>query len=65
MTKYHVLSPDGFPITLEPFNSKAEALAYIPRWCHRFKHQGYYSAVGGRIPLSALPHRLMVVAFKA
>lgn len=58
---YHVISPDGFPITHEPFVSIEEALAYIPEWCKRYEAQGYYSAVGRRIPLEDLPDHLRLV----
>jgi hypothetical protein len=59
--KYHVISPDGFPITPEPFPSKSAAEAYMEGWCAQFKHQGYYAGVNGRIPLAELPGRLVVV----
>ena len=59
--EYHVISPDGFPITPEPFKNEKEALEYIPLWCQRFKLQGYYAAVGFRIPLKELPDYLHIV----
>jgi hypothetical protein len=58
---YHVISPDGFPITCQPFASKEEAENSIPVYCSRFKHQGYYAAVCGRIPLEELPDYLEIV----
>jgi hypothetical protein len=59
---YDVISPDGFPITCEPFNSEQEAREYIPRWCQRFQAQGYYStARRDRIPLPELPDYLRLV----
>jgi hypothetical protein len=60
--KWNVLSPDGFPITPEPFASEQAARDFIPRWCSRYEEQGYYSAVGGRIPLDELPDELRIVA---
>ena len=58
---YDVISPDGFPITHEPFKSKKEALEYVPRWCQRYQQQGYYSAVGRKIPLAELTDYLRLV----
>ncbi len=60
--KYNVISPDGLPITDEPFKSRQEALAYIQKWCDSFKSQGYYAGVEERIPLDELPSRLEIVA---
>jgi hypothetical protein len=60
--KCHVVSPDGFPITPKPFKNEKEAIDYIPQWCKRFKEQGYYAAVGFRIPLNELPHYLKIVS---
>jgi hypothetical protein len=59
---YHVISPDGFPITCQPFASEQEALDAIPVWCRRFKKQGYYSTSNlERIPLKELPDYLKIV----
>lgn len=61
-TMYDVISPDGFPITCEPFQSEAEALAYIPRWCQRYQQQGYYSTSRrDQISLEDLPGYLRLV----
>lgn len=59
--KYDVISPDGFPITCHPFESKQAALDAIPVWCKRYESQGYYSAVGRKISLEELPLCLLVV----
>lgn len=60
--KYHVLSPDGFPITHEPFASERAAMKYIPQWCEQYQRQGYYSTSGrGRIALEELPDFLRIV----
>lgn len=59
--EHNVISPDGFPITCHPFESKQAALDAIPAWCKRYEQQGYYSAVGKRIPLEELPLYLLVV----
>jgi hypothetical protein len=59
---YDVLSPDGFPITCEPFKSKKAALEYVPRWCQRYQQQGYYSTMRrDQISLEDLPDRLRLV----
>jgi len=61
---WNVISPDGFPITCEPFKTKKSALAYVPRWCERYQQQGYYSRTGGpRIPLNELTDWLRLVSF--
>jgi hypothetical protein len=38
-TRYHVISPDGIPVTREPFRSREAAKAYIPSFCRQFKEQ--------------------------
>jgi len=59
---FNVISPDGFPISCEPFASERAALNAIPVWCERFKKQGYYSASNRQqIPLKELPDYLRVV----
>lgn len=59
--KYQIFSPDGLPITDEPFENRQAALNYIPQWRERFEHQGYYKAISGRIPLEELTGRLTIV----
>ena len=60
---FNVLSPDGFPITPEPFSSEKAARDFIPEWCKRFEHQGYYSTADReQIPLKELPDHLQVVS---
>jgi hypothetical protein len=59
--KFIVLSPDGIPIAPERYNSRAEAEAALTEWCKRFERQGYYAAVGERIPLAELPSRCEIV----
>jgi len=59
--QYHVLSPDGLPITPEPFGSLEEAARYIPTWFEMFQHQGFYAAVGNRIPLDEVTYHLSFV----
>lgn len=59
--KFNVLSPDGFPITAEPFNSQREAEAAIPQWCERYQKQGFYTTTEReRIPFKELPQRVQV-----
>ena len=56
MTKYEVLSPDGFTIEFDRpyYISKKRALEAFDRWKERYKLQGYYSSNNGRIPLEDL-----------
>jgi hypothetical protein len=59
---FNVISPDGFPISCEPFASEREAVSAIPVWCERFKNQGHYSTSNRqKIPLTELPDYLRVV----
>ena len=61
--KFNVLSPDGFPISAEPFNSQKEAEAAIPQWCERYQEQGYYATSDRqRIPVKELPNHVQVVS---
>ena len=60
-TPYHIISPDGLPLTPEPFGSKQLAEEFVPKYCVRMREQGYYAAVGERIPLDELPGRLVIV----
>ena len=58
-TMYDVISPDGIPISCEPFNTEKEAVKYALQWCKRFERQGYYSTSGWeKIPLADLPENL-------
>jgi hypothetical protein len=60
--KFNVLSPDGFPISAQPFNSQKEAEAAIPEWCERYEEQGHYTtAERERIPVKELPSHVKVV----
>lgn len=60
--KYNVISPDGFPMTCEPFASKQAAPDAVPVLCKRYEHQGYYStARWDRIPIEELPAWLRIV----
>jgi len=59
--KHHVISPHGIPLTHEPFQSKALAEEFIPKFCVQMRRQGYYPGVGETIPLEELPGWLMVV----
>ncbi len=58
---YHVISPDGFPMTCKPFPTEQEAVDAIPLLCKRYEHQGYYSTSWlHRIPLDELPDYIYV-----
>jgi len=41
--KFNVLSPDGFPISPEPFDSLKAARKYVRQWVEGYRQQGYYS----------------------
>jgi hypothetical protein len=61
-TMYDVISPNGFPITCEPFNSEKAAVKYAFQWCKRFEQQGYYSTSRReKILLVDLPENLCLV----
>lgn len=60
--KLNVLSPDGFPISPQPFASEQEAEKFIPQWVERYKEQGYYlTADRQRIPVEELSNHLEIV----
>ena len=56
MTRYEVLSPDGFTIEFDRpyYTSKEKAFEAFDKWKERYKVQGYYSSNNGRIPLEDL-----------
>ena len=57
MTKYQVLSPDGFTIEREPsyYTSKKKAIEAFNKWKENYRKQGYYSSTNyGRIHLDDL-----------
>jgi len=57
MTKYEVLSPDGFTIEFDRpyYLSKKKAFEAFDKWKKRYEQQGYYSSNNyGRIPLDQL-----------
>ena len=57
MSKYQVLSPDGFTIEREPsyYTSKKKAMESFLKWKENYNRQGYYSSTkDGRIHLSDL-----------
>jgi hypothetical protein len=62
-TMYNVISPDGFPISCEPFTTRRKAVAAIPAWAKRFQKQGYYlTNRWEKIPLKYLRQELSVIA---
>lgn len=55
IVEYNYISPDGFTICYENFESKEEAKQFLKQWIKSFERQGYYSSVKyGRIPLTEL-----------
>lgn len=60
--KYNIISPDGFPMNCEPFDSEQEALDAIPLLCKRYERQGYYlTAHMDKVSLEILPNYLRIV----
>lgn len=61
-TVFDVISPDGFSINMEGVYSTPEAAqAAIPKFVERYRSQGYYSSMKGRISLEDLPAHCTVV----
>jgi hypothetical protein len=56
VTKYDVLSPDGFSISFdEMWDTPDEASKALDKWVERYRGQGYYSTTNReRIPLDEL-----------
>ena len=55
-TEYNILSPDGFTIRQEYFDSKEDAETFLSLWIKRFEKQGYYSTKdGNKIPWTKIP----------
>ncbi len=46
---YNILSPDGFTISIEDFNTPEEADNFAIEWVEKFRKQGYYSSNRGKI----------------
>lgn len=63
LNMYNILSPDGIPIYMDDFSTKAEALEYFENWKSQFKNQGYYSSNNGRIDLADLKENCQLIAF--
>lgn len=54
-TIFQVYSPDGFSIMgCTTFKTIDEAKLEFNKWAKRFRAQGYYASVKGRIPLNRL-----------
>jgi hypothetical protein len=65
MTKYQVLSPDGFTIEFDKPYYEGSQLAFeaFDRWKKRYERQGYYSSnEHGRISLEDLEDYMIVTA---
>lgn len=59
--KYHVISPSGIPLTPEPFASKRAAEEFSREWIKGLREQGYFPAVGRKIPVGELADHLVIV----
>ena len=62
---YEVIGPDDYPIAPVLYESEAEATAAISAFAERFREQGYYSGVSGRIPLDAIADACLVMEVEA
>jgi hypothetical protein len=62
MTKYEVLSPDGFTIEFDRpyYTSKEMAFEAFDKWKKRYEVQGYYSSNNGRITLDDLENYMII-----
>ena len=62
MTKYQVLSPDGFTIEFDKphYSSKKKATEAFNKWKKRYELQGYYSSNNGRITLDELENYITI-----
>jgi hypothetical protein len=62
MTKYEVLSPDGFTIEFDRpyYTSKERAFEAFDKWKKRYEVQGYYSSNNGRITLDDLENYMII-----
>jgi len=62
MTKYQVLSPDGFTIEFDKpyYTSKEKAITAFSDWKERYRRQGYYSSNNGRISLDELENYITI-----
>jgi hypothetical protein len=63
MTKYEVLSPDGFTIEFDRpyYTSKEKVIESFNKWKERYTRQGYYSSNQyGRIPLEELENYMTI-----
>lgn len=64
-TKFLLLSPDGLEVLPVPFDTVAEARAYLAQFVARYAEQGYYaSALGERIPLGEIADRCQIEAIE-
>ena len=65
MSKFIVLSPDGFPIRREKtYRKKETALKDLNEWVRNYARQGYYSSVNfGRIPYEDITNYCQIKQF--
>ena len=64
MSKYNILSPDGFSIRQEDFKTEQEAVSFFFKWQKQYAHQGYYSSNSKRIPLDKLESECEIIKIK-
>lgn len=59
--QYEVIGPDDYPISPELFDTEEEANAAIKAFAERFREQGFYSGVDGRIPVDLIAECCLVM----
>lgn len=64
MTRYYYVSPDDLPIDGRTYSTPEAATKALRRWVQRFAAQGFYAAVGERIPLAALQSRCALKTYE-
>ena len=66
ITKYDVLRPDNYAISLdEVWDTPEEAENALNEWVQRYARQGYYrTAYNEQIPLNELPGRCRIVTIE-
>lgn len=63
--EWQVIGPDDLEITPDNFSSVEEAYEGMYAFIERFRQQGYYSSVNGRIPVDILQRYCRIVMLTA
>ena len=62
--EYYVISPDGFDIGIDTFETKKLAYDAVVQWIQRYVKQGYYSSNNGKIILDDIIHYCKMITVK-